>query len=109
MFNFASKANVRAALHRSLYWSKSLVIGMTEATNGMDEVLNRITNLAYKKLVIDCKELEYISSSGLRFFMQLKKCSEQQGGEIIVCNMNEDVEEIFHLSGFHHIFNIDNE
>ena len=84
LFNFASKANVRAALHR-------------------------ITNLAYKKLVIDCKELEYVSSSGLRFFMQLKKCSEQQGGEIIVCNMNEDVEEIFHLSGFHHIFNIDNE
>jgi len=30
LFNFASKANVRAALHRSLYWSKSLVIGMTE-------------------------------------------------------------------------------
>lgn len=30
LFNFAPEANVRAALHRVLYWSRSWVIGMTE-------------------------------------------------------------------------------
>ena len=79
----------------------------TISTTNMREVLSRVTALASQKLIIDCKDLEYISSSGLRFFMQLKKSSEQHGGSIVVRDLNEDVEEIFRLSGFHHIFDID--
>ena len=79
----------------------------TVATNHMNDVLNRITDLASQHLTIDCKDLEYISSSGLRFFMQLKKNSEQHGGSVTICNMNEEVEDIFRLSGFHHIFKLD--
>ena len=79
----------------------------TVATNSMSEALNRVNDLASQKLIIDCQKLEYISSSGLRFFMQLKKSSEQHGGTVTVRNMNEDVEDIFRLSGFHHIFDID--
>lgn len=78
----------------------------TMATSQMSEELNRVTDLTDHKLVIDCKDLEYISSSGLRFFMQLKRNSEQRGGSIELRNLNEDVQEIFRLSGFHHIFNI---
>lgn len=39
--------------------------------------------------------------------MQLKKNSEQHGGTVTICNMNEEVEDIFRLSGFHHIFKLD--
>ena len=78
----------------------------TVATTQMSEELNRVTDLTDQCLVIDCKDLEYISSSGLRFFMQLKRNSEQRGGSIQLRNLNEDVEEIFRLSGFHHIFDI---
>ncbi len=79
----------------------------TVATTTMSEELNRVINLTSQQLVIDCTDLEYISSSGLRFFMQLKKSSEQHGGSIVLRHLNEDVEDIFHLSGFHHIFNIE--
>ena len=79
----------------------------TIATTQMNEELNRVKDLTDQKLVIDCKDLEYISSSGLRFFMQLKRNSEQRGGSIQLRNLNEDVEEIFRLSGFHHIFDIE--
>lgn len=79
----------------------------TVATNRINDMLNRITDLASLHLIIDCKELEYISSSGLRFFMQLKKNSEQHNGTVTLCNLNKDVEEIFRLSGFHHIFKLD--
>ena len=78
----------------------------TMANSQMSEELNRVTDLTDHKLVIDCKDLEYISLSGLRFFMQLKRNSEQRGGSIELRNLNEDVQEIFRLSGFHHIFNI---
>ena len=78
----------------------------TVATTNMSDALGRVTDLASQHLVIDCKDLEYVSSSGLRFFMQLKKSSELYGGSVEIRNLNEDVSEIFRLSGFHHIFNL---
>ena len=78
----------------------------TVTTSQMSKELNRIIELTGNHLVIDCKGLEYISSTGLRFFMQLKRHSEQQNGTVTLINMNQDVKEVFHLSGFHHIFNI---
>ena len=77
----------------------------TVTTAQMGEELNRIIEMASNQLIIDCKDLEYISSSGLRFFMQLKRQSEQQNGTVTLINMNQDVKEVFRISGFHHIFN----
>jgi len=77
----------------------------TVTTTQMGEELNRIIEMASNQLIIDCKDLEYISSSGLRFFMQLKRHSEQQNGTVTLINMNQDVKEVFRISGFHHIFN----
>jgi anti-anti-sigma factor len=78
----------------------------TVTTAQMGEELNRIIEMASNQLIIDCKDLEYISSSGLRFFMQLKRHSEQQNGTVTLINMSQDVKEVFRISGFHHIFNI---
>ena len=77
----------------------------TVTTAQMGEELNRIIEIASNQLIIDCKDLEYISSSGLRFFMQLKRHSEQLNGTVTLINMNQDVKEVFRISGFHHIFN----
>ena len=77
-------------------------IASAEAADILDHVAERPGG----KIVVDCKNLEYISSSGLRFFMQLKKNCAHSGGEVVVKNLNEDVEDIFRLSGFHHIFTI---
>ena len=51
--------------------------------------------------------LEYISSAGLRFFMQLKRESEAKGGSIRLTHLNEDVADIFRMSGFKNIFEIE--
>ena len=75
----------------------------TEQSNELDKVLA----LSDKRLEIDCSELEYISSAGLRFFMQLKRSSEAHGGVIRVTHLNEDVADIFHISGFQNIFDIE--
>jgi anti-anti-sigma factor len=77
----------------------------TVTTAQIGEELNRIIEMASNQLIIDCKDLEYISSSGLRFFMQLKRHSEQLNGTVTLKNLNDDVKEVFRISGFHHIFN----
>lgn len=76
------------------------------ATTNQTDLLQQVLDLADRQLVIDCAELEYISSAGLRFFMQLKRESEAKGGKVTICHLNEDVSDIFRMSGFHNIFEI---
>lgn len=77
------------------------------ATTNQVEELNQVLALADKQLEMDCSELEYISSAGLRFFMQLKRESEAKGGSIRISHLNEDVNDIFRMSGFQNIFTIE--
>lgn len=79
----------------------------TTVTTNQVEELNQVLALADKALEIDCEELEYISSAGLRFFMQLKRESEAKGGSIRITHLNEDVNDIFHMSGFQNLFTIE--
>ena len=76
------------------------------ATTNQTDLLQQVLDIADRQLVIDCAELEYISSAGLRFFMQLKRESEAKGGKVTICHLNEDVADIFRMSGFHNIFEI---
>lgn len=90
---------------QGMYATVSGRLDTPSAVKAQQEITPLIAN-ANKVITLDCKDLEYISSSGLRFFMQLKKNSELNGGTVTIRNLNEDVEDIFRLSGFHHIFNI---
>jgi len=78
----------------------------TVATTEQADELQQVLGIADKALVIDCSGLEYISSAGLRFFMQLKRESEAKGGSIRITRLNEDVSDIFRMSGFNNIFTI---
>ena len=79
----------------------------TIATTEQADELQKVLAVADKALVIDCGEMEYISSAGLRFFMQLKRESEARGGSVRVSHLNEDVADIFRMSGFENIFDIE--
>ena len=75
-------------------------------TNQVDE-LSKVLAVADQALEIDCSEMEYVSSAGLRFFMQLKRESEAKGGSIRITHLNEDVADIFRMSGFRNIFDVE--
>ncbi len=63
---------------------------------------------ADKKITIDCTELKYISSSGLRLFLMLRKETSAKGGHLTVINVNEDIKEVFKITGFLNLFEIKN-
>ncbi|MBQ2073748.1 MAG: STAS domain-containing protein [Bacteroidaceae bacterium] len=79
----------------------------SKATTEQAAELSKVLELADKSMEIDCSELAYISSAGLRFFMQVKRATETQGGTIRVTHLNEDVAEIFRMSGFLNIFDVE--
>lgn len=57
------------------------------------------------ELTLDFKELDYISSAGLRLLLLLQKRMNKQGSMKIL-NANETVTEIFEVTGFSDILTI---
>jgi len=61
---------------------------------------------AAKHIILDCSELEYISSSGLRLFLALRKESAAKGGKLQVRAINADIRQVFMMTGFISLFEI---
>ncbi|MBR6829649.1 MAG: STAS domain-containing protein [Paludibacteraceae bacterium] len=60
-----------------------------------------------KEIVLDCTELEYISSSGLRIFLSIRKEAAAHGSKVIVRNINADIRQVFMMTGFISLFVIE--
>ena len=58
------------------------------------------------ELVFDMKDVEYVSSAGLRVLLMAQKKMNAQGGMKVV-NVNDTVMEIFELTGFADLLNIE--
>lgn len=56
-------------------------------------------------LAIDCTELEYISSAGLRVLLSAQKIMNKQGN-MVIRNASEEIKEIFDITGFSDILTI---
>ncbi|MDO4160726.1 MAG: STAS domain-containing protein [Prevotellaceae bacterium] len=59
---------------------------------------------ADKEIVLDCTNLEYISSSGLRQFLALRKTVKAKGGKMFIAHINEELRNIFTITGFFALF-----
>ena len=58
-----------------------------------------------EELIIDLKEVDYISSAGLRVILLAQKTMSAQGS-MSVANVQEDVMEVLELTGFTDILTI---
>jgi len=59
-----------------------------------------------KDIVIDCANLEYISSAGLRILVACEKQLKAKSKSLQLINVNEDVMTILQVTGFVYILNI---
>ena len=58
-------------------------------------------------VVVDCKGMHYICSLGLRAFLTFNKNVTAVGGKMVIRNLEPLVKNVFEMSGFSHIFNIE--
>ena len=65
-----------------------------------------LTENADKEIILDCTYLEYISSSGLRLFLSLRKETSAKGGKVTVKNINDEIKKVFQMTGFYNLFTI---
>lgn len=61
---------------------------------------------ADKEIHLVCNELEFISSSGLRHLLTLRKATMAMGGKVIISGLNADVMQVFTITGFRSLFEI---
>lgn len=85
-----------------------LVIAVEEAidTNSVDRIGEELISIVdkYKKdqITLDVKNMDYISSAGLRLLIRVKK----GGVKLKIVNASKDVYEIFNITGFTDMFTI---
>jgi anti-sigma B factor antagonist len=58
------------------------------------------------ELIFDIKDLQYISSAGLRVLLSAQKIMNKQGS-MVIRNSSEEVKEIFDVTGFSDILTIE--
>ena len=58
------------------------------------------------KLILDFTKLDYISSAGLRVLLGAAQAMDGKG-DMVVRNLNPSVREVFDLTGFSNLFNIE--
>ena len=60
----------------------------------------------FPDLDIDCSNMTYTSSQGLRIFLLLQKSVMARGGKMVMRNMTPMVKEVFDITGFSNIITI---
>ena len=89
---------------------KTLVVldGRIDSTNA-DQFQQDIASLMEGEkpdIDIDCTNMTYTSSQGLRVFLLLQKSVMARDGKMVLRNMNPPVKEVFDITGFSNIITI---
>lgn len=58
---------------------------------------------APKRVIVDCSDLSYVSSAGLRAFLVAARAAKSGGVEFSVCSLAPSVQQVFKVSGFNRI------
>lgn len=78
----------------------------TAVSQEVATALQPLIDNAQKTLVLDCKDLAYISSSGLRIFLTVRKAAAAKGGKVIVRDITPEIRQVFMMTGFLNLFEI---
>jgi anti-sigma B factor antagonist len=60
-----------------------------------------------KDLILDFAAVDYISSAGLRVILMTNQLMEDVDGNMTVKNVNEDVRDVFEMTGFDSLLNLE--
>ncbi len=78
----------------------------TAAAADAEKTLQPLYTTNGKDVEIDCSNLEYIASSGLRILISILKGAKSGGSRVVINGMNDDIKTVFKLTGFINLFEI---
>ena len=72
----------------------------------LEQVFTKLLSENQNKVLVECRELEYISSAGLRVLLNAAKQYNKVSGQILLAGLSQNVKQVFEISGFTSIFPI---
>jgi anti-sigma B factor antagonist len=69
-------------------------------SQGFEKKIFQAISDGSKNMIIDFKDLDYISSAGLRVLLKATKTLKREEGQIMLCSMQDYVKEVFEIAGF---------
>ena len=78
----------------------------TPAAAEITQEIQPLLDHAEGTIVLDCSEMAYISSSGLRIFLTLRKAAAAAGGHIVIEGLSNEIRQVFMMTGFLQLFEI---
>ena len=79
----------------------------TPASPEVSAKLEPVLQDASGTIILDCSRMSYISSSGLRIFLTVRKAAAAAGGKVIVRGLVPEVRSVFMMTGFLNLFQIE--
>ena len=72
----------------------------------IEEKLNSLVNQKKFKLIVDLKDINYISPVCMGVFMSVREIIRRNKGDIIFINLNDKVYNVFYLLGYIKLYKI---
>jgi anti-sigma B factor antagonist len=79
----------------------------TKSTPEVEEDLKPLFDSESQEIVIDCSNLEYVASRGLRVLLSIAIDSQSKGKHVTIKGMNSFVSNLFEMSGFTDLFDFE--
>lgn len=76
----------------------------TTAAAEVEQTLRPLYNSDGRDVNIDCTRLDYIASSGLRILLGILKGAKAAGSKVTLSHVNDDILNVFRLTGFDALF-----
>src|SRR6202045_17370 len=71
-----------------------------------EDLFSLVDELGRKKILLNFSNVEYLSSAALGKFITLNKKVHASGGKLVMCNINEEIFEVFEITKLNRLFNI---
>lgn len=76
----------------------------TFAAEQVEAQVVELEAMATKPMTIDCTQLGFIASSGLRILLRLRKAAAASGAKVTLKGVNENVMEVLQVTHFNKMF-----
>ncbi|MDG1476942.1 MAG: STAS domain-containing protein [Vicingaceae bacterium] len=78
-----------------------------EQVQGLLDEIDFFYNEGLKKIIIDLSEMQYMNSTGLSVLINIFTQTRNKGGEVVITNIPEKINQLLIITKLNSIFNIE--
>jgi anti-anti-sigma factor len=82
-------------------------VGRIDSNTSADLERSLSGHAGEKAILVDLREVEYISSAGLSVLLKAAGAVRASRGRLVLCALGQSVQEVFALAGFNALFTIE--